>query len=135
MQGTIEKTILNGGTVRITNVRAIFGTKSYQLSNITSASVKVYEPSLFIPIFLAINMGVCVALVALTNLREYAVYLEVALYLVIAALIFFLISRKTKYEVKISNPISELTVIQTYNGDFAQRVVTAVNEAIANLDE
>ena len=135
MQGTIEKTILNGGTVRITNVRAIFGTKSYALSNITSASVKVYEPSLFIPIFLAINMGVCVALVALTNLREYAVYLEVALYLVIAALIFFLISRKTKYEVKISNPISELTVIQTYNGDFAQRVVTAVNEAIANLDE
>lgn len=135
MQGTIEKTILNGGTVRITNVRAIFGTKSYQLSNITSASVKVYEPSLFIPIFLAINMGVCVALVALTNLREYAVYLEVALYLVIAALIFFLISRKTKYEVKISNPISELTVIQTYNGDFAQRVVRAVNEAIANLDE
>jgi hypothetical protein len=135
MQAIAEKTLLNGGTVRITNQRAIFGAKCYELSNITEASVKVYEPSLFFPIFFAINLGVCSALVALTNLREYAVYLEVALYLVIAALIFFLISRKTKYEVKISNPISELTVIQTYNGDFAQRVVRAVNEAIANLDE
>ena len=135
MQGITEKTILKGGTVRITNLRAIFGTKSYELSNITSASVKVREPNLFLPIFFAVNLGFCSFLVALTDMREYALYVQVGLYLVIAAIIFFIISRKTKYEVQIRNPISELTVLQTYDGEYAQSVVRALNEAIANLEK
>ena len=135
MQGITEKTLLKGGTVRITNLRAIFGTKCYELSNITSASVKVYEPNLFIPVFFAFSLGVVSVLIAITDLREYAQCLQVGLYLGIAALLFFIISRKTKYEVEIRNPISELTVLQTYDGDYAQRIVRAVNEAIANLEE
>ena len=68
-------------------------------------------------------------------MREYATYVQVGLYLGIAAILFFIISRKTKYEVQIRNPISERTVFQTYDGDYAQKVVGAVNEAIANLEE
>lgn len=135
MQGITEKTILKRGFVRITNLRAIFGTKCYELSNITSASVKVDEPSLFLPVFFAVILGVCSVLVGVSNMREYAMYVQVGLYLGIAAILFFIISRKTKYEVQIRNPISELTVFQTYDGDYAQKVVGAVNEAIANLEE
>ena len=135
MQGITEKTILKRGFVRITNLRAIFGTKCYELSNITSASVKVDEPSLFLPVFFAIILGVCSVLVGVSNMREYAMYVQVGLYLGIAAILFFIISRKTKYEVQIRNPISELTVFQTYDGDYAQKVVGAINEAIANLEE
>ena len=135
MQGITEKTILKGGTVRITNLRAIFGGKSYELSNLTSASVKVYEPNLFLPVFIAFSLGVCSMLVGISNLREYGQCLQVGLYLAIAGLLFFIISRKTKYEVQIRNPISELPVLETYDGDYAQRVAKAVNEAIANLEE
>ena len=134
MQGLTEKTILKMGSVRITNLRAIFGPKSYELSNITAASVKVDEPSLFLPVFFGVMLGVSAYLVALTNMREYRLYLQVGLFLVIAAIILFIISRKTKYEVQIKNPLSEITVLETYDGNYAERVVKAVNETIAYLD-
>src|ERR671919_499294 len=67
MQDLTEKTIRKVGTVRITNLRVIFGTKSYELSNITSASLQVEEPKLFLPIFFAITMGICSVLVAISN--------------------------------------------------------------------
>src|SRR5918996_1261068 len=79
MQDLTEKTIRKVGTVRITNLRVIFGTKSY----------------------------------AISNLEDYGLWFQIGLYLGIAALFFFIISRKTKYKVQIRNPVSELTVLET----------------------
>lgn len=134
MQDLTEKTILKVGTVRITNLRAIFGTKSYELSNITSASLQVEEPKLFFPIFFAITMGICSVLIAISNLEDYGLWLRIGLYLGIAATFLFIISRKTKYRVQIRNPVSELTVLETYDGNYAESVVKALNETIAKLD-
>lgn len=134
MQDLTEKTILKVGAVRITNLRAIFGTKSYELSNITSAALQVEEPKLFFPVFFAITMGVCSALIAISNLEDYGLWLRIGLYLGIAATFLFIISRKTKYRVQIRNPVSELTVLETYDGNYAESVVKALNETIAKLD-
>ena len=133
MQDLTEKTILKVGTVRITNLRAIFGTKSYELSNITSASLQVEEPKLFFPIFFAITMGICSVLIAISNLEDYGLWLRIGLYLGIAAIFLFVISRKTKYRVQIRNPVSELTVLETYDTNYAESVVKALNETIAKL--
>jgi hypothetical protein len=134
MQDLTEKTILKEGIVRITNLRAIFGTKSYELSNITSASLQVHEPNLFVPVFFAVILGVFLVLVGISNLEAFGHWLQISLYIGIAAILLFLISRKTKYKVKIKNPISELVVLETDDRNYAERVVTAVNDAIANLD-
>ena len=134
MQAVTEKSILKVGIVRITNLRAIVGTKSYELSNITSASLQVQEPNLFIPVFFAVTLGTCSFLIAISNLEDYGHWLQIGLYLGIAAIFFFMISRKTKYRVQLKNPVSEITVLETYDGNYAERVVRAVNEAIANLD-
>ena len=134
MQDLTEKTILKVGIVRITNLRAIFGVKSYELSNITSASIQVEEPKLFLPVFLAITMGICSALIAISNLEDYGHWMQIGLYLGIAAIFFFIISRKTKYKVQIRNPVSELTVLETYDGNYAESVVRALNETIAKLE-
>ena len=134
MQTVTEKTILKVGTVKITNLRAIFGTKSYDLSNITSASLEEQEPNLFLPVFFAIILAVCSALVAISDLGEYSQCLQVGLYAGIAGILFLLISRKAKYRVLIRNPLSELVVLETDNRDYAEKIVTAVNSAIANLD-
>lgn len=134
MQDLTEKTIMKVGMVRITNLRAIFGTKSYELSNITSASLQVDEPKLFFPIFFAITMGICSALIAISNLEDYGLWLRIGLYLGIAAIFLFIISRKTKYRVQIRNPVSEVTVLETYDGNYAESVVKALNETIAKLD-
>ena len=134
MQIVTEKTILKAGTVRITNLRAIFGTKSYELSNITSASIQAREPNLFLPVFFAIVLGFCSALVAISDLGEYSQCLQVGLYSGIAGLIFLFISRKAKYRVQIENPVSQLIVLETDDRDYAEKVVTALNNAIENLD-
>ena len=134
MQTVTEKTILKVGIVRITNLRAIFGTKSYELSNISSASVQAREPNLFLPVFFAIILGFCSALVAISDLGEYSQCLQVGLYSGIAGLMFLLISRKAKYRVQIKNPVSELIVLETDDREYAEKVVTALNNAIENLD-
>lgn len=134
MQDLTEKTILKVGDVRITNLRAIFGTKSYELSNITSASLQMEEPKLFFPVFFAIAMGICSALIAISNLEDYGLWLRIGLYLGIAAIFLFIISRKTKYRVQIRNPVSELTVLETYDGNYAESIVKALNETIAKLE-
>lgn len=134
MQELTERTILKEGIVKITNLRAIFGTKSYEISNITSASIEAREPKLFIPIFFAVNLGICSVLVAISNLEEFGRWLQIGLYVGIAGILFFLISRKTKYRVQIKNPVSELSVLETDDGNYAERVVRAVHEAIASLE-
>ncbi len=134
MLNITEKTLLKVGIVKITNLRAIFGTKSYQLSNITSASLQAQEPNFFLPVFIAVILGVCSALVAISDLGEYSQCLQVGLYAGIAGIIFLLISRKAKYRVQIENPISQIIVLETGDRDYAEKVVTALNKAIENLD-
>ena len=133
MQTVTEKTMLKTGTVRITNLRAIFGAKSYELSNITSAYLQGQEPNLFVPVFFAIILGICSALIAISDLGEYSQCLQVGLYSGIAGILFFLISRKATYRVLIINPVSELVVLETSDRDYAEKVVTALNHAITNL--
>ena len=131
MQNVTERPLLKVGTVKITNLRAIFGTKSYELSNITSASLQTQEPNLFLPVFFTILLAVCSALVAISDLGEYAQCLRVSLYAGIAGMLFLLLSRKAKYTVLIQNPLSELIVLETDDREYAERVVTALNDAIA----
>ena len=131
MQDFTETTILKEGVVRVTNLRVIFRTKSYDLSKINVAFVNVREPNLFIPIFFAVNLGICSALIAISDFEEFGYWLQIGLYVGIAAILLFLISRKTKYRVKIRNPVSEITVLETDDRNFANSVVKAVNLAIA----
>ena len=134
MQNVTEKSLLRVGTVRITNLRAIFGAKSYQLSKITSASLQAQEPNLFLPVFFAIILGSCSALVALSDLGEYSQCLQVGLYAGIAGIIFLLLSRKAKYTVLIQYPVSQIIVLETGDRAYAEKVVGTLNNAIKSLD-
>ena len=134
MQDLTETTILKEGTVKITNLRAIFGTKTYEIANITSASIKVRDPNLFMPVLFAVYLGICLVLVAISNREEYGHWLQIGLYVGTAAFVMFVISRKTKYTVQIKNPVSELDVLETGDRNYAERVVKAVNDSIANLE-
>ena len=134
MHNVTEKPLLKVGTVKITNLRAIFGSKSYDLSNVTSAYLQSQEPNLFIPVFFAIILAVISALVAISDLGEYSQCLQVGLYAGIAGILFFLISKKAKYRVLIQNPVSELVVLETDDRGYAEKVVIALNDAIANRD-
>lgn len=134
MKDISETSILKEGIVKITNQRATFGTKTYALSDITLVRIRVSEPNLFLPIFFAIILGICSALVAISNLKEYSQFLQIGLYSGIAATLFFLLSRKTKYSIQIRNAVGERSVLETDDRNYAERVVRAMNEAMTKED-
>ena len=130
MIGVSEITILKEGDITITNLRAIIGTKTYPMSNIASVSMRVNEPKLFLPIFFLTLAGVCSVLVAIADMKEYSRYLTRGLYLIIAGILFFVISKATKYSVRIKISSGELNIFEAYDRNYVERIVEAMNEAI-----
>jgi hypothetical protein len=125
-----EINILKEKNVKITNERAIIGTKTYPISEIASVNMDVNEPKLFLPIFFIVIAAVCSVLIALTDMREYSECLTTSMYLGIAGLLFFLLSQKTKYSVRIRSASGELNVLEAVDKEHVERIVEAINEAI-----
>ena len=131
MQELSEITILKEGNVKITNQRAIIGAKTYALSKVASVRVYEDEPKLFLPVFYMLIASVCLALVALSNMDDYSHLLTNGLYIAIGGFLFFLLSRKTKYSVRVRSSAGELTIWVTNERDSAERIVVAINKAIS----
>ena len=126
-----EISILKEKDVKITNERAIIGAKTYPISEITSVNMDVNEPKLFVPIFFIAIAAVCSVLVAISDMQEYSECLSTSTYLGIAGLLFFILSQKTKYSVRIRSASGELKVLETFDKEHVERIVKAMNEAIA----
>ena len=129
-----EINILKEKDVKITNERAIIGTKTYAISDITSVSMDVNEPKLFLPIFFIVIAAVCSFLIALTDMRDYSECLETSIYLGIAGLLFFIFSQKTKYSVRIRGASGELKVLEAVDREHVERIVKAMNAAIVQRE-
>ena len=129
-----EINILKEKNVKITNLRAIIDTKTYTVSDIASVSIDVNEPKLFLPVFFAVIAGVCSVLIALSDMGEYSECLTTSLYIGIAGLLFFIISRKTKYSLRISSASGEMNVLETFDKEYVERIVRALNEAIVRRE-
>ena len=129
-----EITILKEGNIKITNKRAIMGMKTYALSKLGSIRVHEDEPKLFLPVFYMLIAAICSALVALSNMNEYSHFLTNGLYIAIIGFLFFLLSRKTKYSVRVRRAAGEMTIWVTNDMDSAKRIVDAITKAI-NLQE
>ena len=131
MKDGSEITILKEGNVKITNQRVIIGTKTYAISNITSVNMRVNEPRMFLPVLIMVNMGICSVLIAISNMKEYAHYLQTGIYLAIAGILMMLISRKTKYSVEIKSEMGEFRILEANDRDYVEKIVKAINELIA----
>jgi len=131
MKDGSEITILKEGAVKITNLRAIIGTKTYAISDVTSVNMRIIEPKMFLPVFFMVNMGICSVLIGSSNMEEYARYLQTGLYLAIAGILLMLISSKTKYSVHIMNETGELRILDANDREYVERIVKAMNDAIA----
>jgi hypothetical protein len=129
-----EISILKEKNVKITNLRAVIGTKTYPISEIASASMDVNEPKLFLPVFFIVIAAICSVLVALSDMREYSECLTTSIYLGIAGLLFFILSQKTKYGVRIRSTSGELKVLEAFDKEHVERIVEAINEAIVQRE-
>ena len=130
MNDRSEFTILKEGNIKITNRRVFIGLKTYAISNIFSARVRTNEPTLFIPIFVMITVAICSVLIAVSDMSEYSHFLTSSLYIGIGVVLFFVLSRKTKYSVRVMGSMGELTLLVANDREHAERIVSALNEAI-----
>ena len=128
-QQPTEFTLLKKGSIRITNQRAIFGTKVYSIANILSARTSANEPRLFVVVFFLLMSAVCLSLYALANMSDYAHYLGIGLYLAIGAVILLLVSRVTKYSVQVRSRVGEVRIYESNNRDIIDQIVEAINTA------
>ena len=126
-----EITILKEGNIRITNQRAIIGAKTYTLSKFASVRVHEDEPKLFLPVFYMLIAAICSALVAVSDMNDYSHFLTNGLYIAIIGFLFFLLSRKTKYSVRVRSAAGEMTMWVTNDMDSAERIATAIDKAIS----
>jgi hypothetical protein len=129
-----EIMILREGEVRITNRRVMVGTRIYRLSDMDSVWMHVHEPNLFAPVFFAVVLGICSVLIAISDMDEYAQCLQVGLFCGIAAILFFIFSRKTKYSVQVKNAAHEMSILETSDRNYAEKIVNAINETLVNFD-
>ena len=130
VKGNGEFVILKESHVKITNLRAIIGLKTYLISSIHSVRMHVYEPKLFLPVFFMLIASVCSALVALSDMEDYSRYLTIGLFIGIGGLLFLLLSTKTKYGVRVRSSVGELNILETKDKDFVERIVSAIQEAL-----
>jgi Family of unknown function (DUF6232) len=130
-----EINILKENNVKITNLRAIIGTKTYAISDIASVSMDVNEPKLFLPVFFTVIAGVCLVLIALSDMREYSGCLNTSLYTGTAGLVFFIFSRKTMYSICIIGSTAvEIKVLESFDKEHVERIVKALNAAISQRE-
>ena|SRR5215207_2090583 len=126
-----EITILKEGNIKITNKRAIMGMKTYALSKLVSVHVHEDEPRLFLPVFYMLIAAICSALVAVSNMDDYSHFLTNSLYIAIIGFLLFLLSRKTKYSVRVRSATGEMIIWVANDMDSAERIVAALNKAIS----
>lgn len=126
-----EFVILREGPVKITNLRAMIGIKTYAIAHIRSVRMQAYEPKLFLPVFFMLVVSVCSALVALSNMNEYSQYMRVGLVIGIGGFLFLLLSTKTKYSVRVRSSAGELSIFEASEQGPVERIVSAIQEALS----
>lgn len=121
-----ETTYYRDGQVTISNSRAVLGTKTYAMSNITSVTMgeRPANRSLGAIFILLGAAGLCVGSASHSNAP-----LLIGILAVIAGIALIFIA-KPSYIVKIGSAGGESDALIATDKDYIQKIVNAVNEAI-----
>jgi len=122
---TTEKTFFKNNDVHITNARAVIGSRTYSLSNITSVGMFEKIPSR-IPGLLVIVCGL---------IWMFVVGISVAAIIGLVVVLggaFIVYSQKPEYIVRIGSASGEVNALTSPNVKYIQKIVDALNNAIVS---
>ena len=127
MTDVIENTILEDGNIKITNLRAIMGSKTYAMSNVTSVSLVKRDPS-SAPILWAI-VGVLFVLISFFSFRDFYGCFLLGLLLAVGGVLGARNAKPT-YLVQIGSASGEMKLLGSTDKAHIKKIVDAMNEAI-----
>ena len=123
-----EKTFFAYEDVKVTSSRFISGGQTFAMSNVTSVKAFEQKPSRFGGIiFLLVGLGFVVKEVLLGVPSVESVIFGIVL-TALAAL--YLYEQKTVYHVMLATAGGETSALKTYQKEYLDRVVGALNQAI-----
>ena len=125
-----EKEYYSDGNTRITNSRAIFGSTTYAMSNITSVSKKQIPPSSGAGIFF-MAIGMLLGIIGLSSLPKISGLLVTGGALLVLGAILVQ-SAKSTYIVMIASSSGESKALESKNKVLVEKIVEALNEAIVD---
>jgi hypothetical protein len=114
-----ERTFFEYEDVKVTNARFVSGGQTYVMNNVTSVKPFEQKPSRL--------GGVLVLLAGLIIMAGASFMLGL---LVTAAAAFYLYQQKTIYHILLATSAGETKALKTYQRDYLNRVITALNDAI-----
>jgi hypothetical protein len=116
-----ERVFFEYGDVKVTSARFINGGQTYAMNNVTS--VKPYEkkPSRLI--------GIVVLLAGIGIMAESSFITGL---LIALAAAFYLYQQKTIYHILLSTSAGETTALVTYQRNYLNEVIAALNDAIVH---
>lgn len=135
-----EKIYYQDPDVTITNARAIFGHKTYAISNITSVVKGVIEPIVFfwlILALLALGAGVYGSVILYVSILEgrredieiaYGIIFVAVMVLILS--ILFWRNAKPTWVVKISSASGEVDAFKSTDEARIQSIITGINQSI-----
>jgi hypothetical protein len=134
-----EQVILEEGQVRITNLRAILGPKTYAMSNITSVTMAKSQPGTCLPFALLLGGAALLALFLLsaysalssprtTDAPSWILLVVGAISLAIGIIVHR--GAKPDYIVKIGSASGESNALSSRDRASIERIVGAMNQAI-----
>jgi hypothetical protein len=115
-----EKTFFEYEDVKVTNARFISGSQTYAMSNVTSVKAFEEKPKRLWGV-LALVVGLAVAI----NSAAIGVFI-----CLVAAI--YLYMQKTVFHVMLATSGGETSALKTYQREYLQKVVSALNEAIVH---
>lgn len=124
-----ETPIYEKADIKITNLRAVFGAKTYSISNITSVEAQRIDPSGCAPAFFILGGILLTAVGAMAAMDGSYGILIFGLCLLIPG---YFISRQQKpsYAVSLTTASGEVKAYTSENQETIQEIVNALNEAI-----
>lgn len=118
---TEERIFFEYDDVKVTNARFINGGQTYAMNNVTS--VKPYEKKpdrVWAIIVLIVGIAIMIKTSFITGL------------FIAAAAAYYLYQQKTIYHILLSTSAGETTALVTYQRDYLNRIIAALNEAIVH---
>lgn len=125
---TPETTYYQDGNITVTNARAVLGSKTYAMANITSVSMGEIPANR--------TPGIVIALIGLAILACSASGGSDGIAGIIGGLVvagfgaFLAYAVKTQYVVKIGSASGESNALTSNDREYIQKIVNAINEAI-----
>jgi hypothetical protein len=116
-----ERVFFEYGDVKVTNARFINGGQTYAMNNVTS--VKPYEKKPSRLIGLIVLLGGIVIMAESSFITGLLITLAAA---------FYLYQQKTIYHILLSTSAGETTALVTYQRNYLNDVIAALNDAIVH---